>query len=317
MSTARFVPETWHLDDDGPWPAARQLGRRHLAAQAFVRLRAADGTSHARSMAFFVVLIAIQGLVALVGVISTVSDAGIAGAARSIVEAVAPGPVGGALNTAIDQARAAGESERYAAISLGLLGSLVTGTSAMGQFQRSLNRLYGVEHDRPTLAKYRRAFGLALTAGSVMALAFGAVAFGNIVGGSLEQGPLVTLWNVVRLPLGLVLLAAAMAILMSWCPQRRRPGWSWLAVGAGVAVTLWAAVTAALNIAFGLTDSFGDVYGPLAGVVALVIWSYVSSLGLLYGAAVAAELESFRSDRRSAQWTAAGDAAAEARLSRS
>ncbi|MGH9272614.1 MAG: hypothetical protein ACRDZ2_15235, partial [Ilumatobacteraceae bacterium] len=97
MSTATFVPETWQLDgDDGPYATVRRVGLRRLAVAAFVRLRAADGTSHARSMAFLVALIAVQGLIALVGLMSLVSDASIGGAARAIVASVAPGPVGAA-----------------------------------------------------------------------------------------------------------------------------------------------------------------------------------------------------------------------------
>jgi uncharacterized BrkB/YihY/UPF0761 family membrane protein len=45
---------------------------------------------------------------------------------------------------------------------------------------------------------------------------------------------------------------------------------------------------------FRATTSFGDTYGPLAGVVALQIWTLLSSISILYGAAVAAQLEAVR-----------------------
>ena len=50
---------------------------------------------------------------------------------------------------------------RYVAFAVGLLGALASATTAMGQLERSLNRLYGLEHDRPTMEKYGRALVLA------------------------------------------------------------------------------------------------------------------------------------------------------------
>ena len=62
---------------------------------------------------------------------------------------------------------------------LGLLGTLVTGTTAMGQIERGFNRIYGIEQDRPTLEKYGRALLLAVGAGTGLALAFLVFAFGR------------------------------------------------------------------------------------------------------------------------------------------
>ena len=44
----------------------------------------------------------------------------------------------------------------------------------------------------------------------------------------------------------------------------------------------------------GLSPSFGDVYGPLAGIVALLLWTLLSSIALFLGAAVCAQLEACR-----------------------
>ena len=52
--------------------------RMRLVRDAFVRLRAADGFSHARSMAFLIALVMVQGVIGLVGLASAIG----AGAAR-------------------------------------------------------------------------------------------------------------------------------------------------------------------------------------------------------------------------------------------
>ncbi len=52
--------------------------------------------------------------------------------------------------------------------------------------------------------------------------------------------------------------------------------------------------TLALSAFFGVSTSFGDTYGPLAGMVALLLWAFLSSVAILFGAAVAAQLEAVR-----------------------
>ena len=54
---------------------------------------------------------------------------------------------------------------------------------------------------------------------------------------------------------------------------------------------------------FRASSSFGDTYGPLAGVVALQIWTLLSSISILYGAAVAAQLEAVRAGGRACRIT--------------
>jgi uncharacterized BrkB/YihY/UPF0761 family membrane protein len=67
MSTARFVPETWELSGDEARETLRRTGRKKLVRDAFVRFRASDGFSHARSLAFVTSLLLVQGVILLVG----------------------------------------------------------------------------------------------------------------------------------------------------------------------------------------------------------------------------------------------------------
>jgi uncharacterized BrkB/YihY/UPF0761 family membrane protein len=50
----------------------------------------------------------------------------------------------------------------------------------------------------------------------------------------------------------------------------------------------------ALSGFFVISSTFGQTYGPLAGFVALMLWTLVSSIALLYGVAIAAQLEAVR-----------------------
>ena len=71
-------------------------------------------------------------------------------------------------------------------------------------------------------------------------------------------------------------------------------GNDWLAFGATISVVAWTLTTAALGLAFGYAETFGETYGSLAGLVALQLWTFFSALAILFGVAVAAQLEAVR-----------------------
>jgi YihY family inner membrane protein len=294
MSTARYVPETWELSGDDARETLRNTGSGKLVKDGFSRLRFSDGFSHARSLAYTVSLVLVQGVIAVVGLATALGESDITTAISTTFENTVPGPAGDVLTTAIGQAQSAGSSGRYLALILGLAGALITATLAMAQLERSLNRLYGIEEDRPTAKKYGLAFLLTLTAGTLLVVAFVAIAFGRTLGDSFENDVASTVWNFARWPLAMLMLLAAMAMLFKVCPRRRQPTWSWLAFGAAASVALWVIVTLLLGLFFQVNDSFGETYGPLAGMLALLLWAFVSSAAVLYGAALAAQLEAVR-----------------------
>ena len=114
----------------------------------------------------------------------------------------------------------------------------------MGQVERALNRLYGIEQDRPTLQKYGRALVLALTAGVLSTAAFAMFALGHGIGEGFNDDTVTEIWKIVRWPIALVLMMAAIALLFRWSPRRHQPAWSWLAFGSTVSVVLWSLVDA-------------------------------------------------------------------------
>jgi YihY family inner membrane protein len=294
MSTAQRVPETFELTGDDARETLLRTGRRTLLRDAFLRLRYADGFSHARSLAFALGLVLVQGTIALVGLASAIGAGGGRHDIVRILHDTVPGPAGDLLATAVDQARQAGSSQQYLGLFVGLAGALITAATAMGQVERGMNRLYGVEQDRPTVEKYAHATVLAVTAGVLAVIAFLALAFGSGIQALTGSSLVGDVWAVVRWPIAIAATMLSVALLFQRAPRRRQPAWSWLAYGSTVAVALWLVVTALLGLFFSLSGQFGDTYGPLAGIVALQLWALLSSVALFYGAALAAQLEAVR-----------------------
>ena len=171
------------------------------------------------------------------------------------------------------------------------------GTTAMGQLERGLNRIYGVEQDRPTLQKYGRAFLLALTAGGARRAAPSSRSPSAATSATRSTTTRVsTLWSVVRWPLALVLMVAAVAAALPLVARgaTNRRGRGWRSARRCRSLLLVRSSRSASALFFRVSTSFGDTYGPLAGIVALLLWALLSSIAVSSARAVAAQLEAVR-----------------------
>jgi YihY family inner membrane protein len=300
VSTAASVPTTYELEGDEALETLREVGRVRLLRDSFVRFRYADGFSHARALAFQFMLTLVPALIALVGLARVVGQPEVSEILSQTFQDLAPGPAGETLTRALDTETAKAREDAETALAAGLAIAIVSGATAMGQIERGANRIYGVERDRPALRKYAVAAGLALSAGLATVLAFVALVAGDALGQALSDvtgwGPeLETAWEIGRWPLGAALVAGAVALVFRIAPNRRQPSASWLVFGSGLAVALWFVFTGALALYISLSGDFGETYGPLAGVMGLLLWSLLTALALFFGLAVAAQLEAARS----------------------
>ena len=101
-------------------------------------------------------------------------------------------------------------------------------------------------------------------------------------------------WTIARWPVGLGLVIASVSLLFEHSPRRSQPEASWLAFGAAAAAALWLVFMALLAVYISATDSFGATYGPLAGTIGVLLWSFLSSVARFDGLSFAAQLEAVR-----------------------
>jgi YihY family inner membrane protein len=293
MSTATSVPETYELEGDDALKTLRNTGWAQLLKDAFLRFRAADGFSHSRALAFQVMLTLLPFVIAVVGLATALQVEDVRDLVTRSVDRLAPGPAGQLFTQAIRQGARSASSGGVLALLTGAVAALTSATLAMGQIERGANRLYGIEQDRPSTQKYLNGFKLACTAGLLTVVAFVIIVAGSdLAGGS---GFLSGLWSVLRWPLSIALVIVAFALLFKAAPRRRQPAWSWLAVGSGMSVLLWFVFTGLLALYLDLSSgTFGRTYGPLTGVIAVLLWAFLTSLAIYLGLAFAAQLEAVR-----------------------
>jgi uncharacterized BrkB/YihY/UPF0761 family membrane protein len=293
VSSASCVRETRDLTGDDAWHTLAATGWGRLVRDAFLRLRAADGFSHARSLAFTMSLICVQGLIALVGLAVEFGQADFSRTILGAIDSSVPGPAGALLERTFAQAQQVGLEHRFLPLLVGLAGTVVTATTSTAQLVRGFNRLYGIEKDGPFLYKYGRAFALTILVGVALLGGAAVLTWGRDLPKGVDGAT--TVWRVLRWPVALGLAASAFGGILRWAPRRRQPQWSWLVFGGAIGVVGWTLVTVAFSVAFRVSSSFGRVYGALAGVVALQLWTFSSAVAVFFGAAVAAQLEAVRS----------------------
>jgi YihY family inner membrane protein len=304
MSTATHVPETSRfkqdeLSADDARTTLTHTGTRRLLEDSFKRMRYGDGFTATRALAFQFVLSLIPLLIAFVGLASLIKAEKLAQALRETILSVAPGGKSDAFKQVLTRGLSEGGSGGRLALGLGLLAALVSLTTAMGQIERGANRIYGIQRDRPSGEKYGRAALLVVTGGIPAMLGFvlivGGGAFIDALQSAYGWGSATgTVLQVLRWPVGVGLGIVAVTAMFRWAPRRNQPGLSWLAVGAAVALVLWLVFSGLLALYISHSSSFGAVYGPLTGMIALLLWSQLTSLALFLGVAFAAQLEAVR-----------------------
>lgn len=267
-------------------------GWKDIAVRVKDSLRDDQVSLLAAGVAFFTLLALAPALAAVVSVYGLVTTP--AEASRQIADFTTALPsdarslIGGQLKTV-----AAGDTGGLGlALVVGVLLSLWAASGGMKQLIEATN----VAYDESETRKFLRLRGLALLFTLGMITLFVAVLgllavvpalLDNTGFGSVGR----VVVNVLRWPLLAVLMAAALAILYRYAPDRDQPKLRWVSWGAGIATLLWVIGSVLFSIYVSNFGHYNKTYGSLGAVVVLLLWLYLSAFIVLLGAEINAEME--------------------------
>jgi membrane protein len=181
---------------------------------------------------------------------------------------------------------------------VGILGALWSASGYVGAFGRAMNRIYSVPEGRPVWKL--RPTQLLVTVIVVILVVLGAlilVSTGPIVtriASTVGIGDVaLTVFQIVKWPILVVIAIAAIAILYYFSPNVRQPKFKWTSTGSLIALVVWALATLALGLYLSLSGggSYAKTYGAVAGIIVFLLWLWITNLVLLFGAEFDAELE--------------------------
>jgi membrane protein len=249
-------------------------------------------TDWAAALTYYGVLALFPALVALLSIIGLLTDPQ---KLTDALTAVVPQQSARTLNPVIEQIAGNTGTAGFALI-LGIAGAVWSASGYVGAFTRAANVVY----ETPEGRKVWKLKPLQLLV-TLIGILFAAV----IVAMLVLSGPVVdavgqaiglgetakTIWNVVKWPVMLVVLALMIAVLYYATPNVRLRGFKWVSPGAAVAIVVAMVASAAFAFYVANFGSYNKTYGALAGVVIFLIWFWLINLALLFGIELDAEIE--------------------------
>jgi membrane protein len=178
------------------------------------------------------------------------------------------------------------------ALGVGFLVALVLALWSASSGVLHLMEAIGVAYDEEERRGFVRRRGLALAftlAGLVVGI--GMITAITTLPDAVDATALRWILRIAVYVVAALVALAGLAALYRVAPDRDDPRWRWVTPGSIVAIAALVAVSVGLQIYVSNFGNYNATYGALAAVVLLMLWLYLSSLVVIAGAQLNAELE--------------------------
>ena len=179
---------------------------------------------------------------------------------------------------------------------LGLALALWSASGYVGAFTRASNIIYETPEGRPFWKLRPLQIAVTLVMIVLMALlALGLVLTGPVVEAIADpiglSGTAVGIWNIAKWPVMAAIFILMVDVLYYASPNAKLRGFRWVTPGSLVAIVAWAVASAAFAFYVANFGSYDKTYGTLGGLVALLVWLWITNLAILFGHQLNAERE--------------------------
>ncbi|PYR47967.1 MAG: YihY/virulence factor BrkB family protein [Acidobacteria bacterium] len=263
-----------------------------LAKRTYVEIVADNCLGLAAQLAFYFFLALFPALLFVVAIISYMPVEGLVDSIMGMLGRVAPIEV---LTLVKDQIVKIAQDKSGGLLTLGMIGTIWSTSSGVTAIIDTLNQAYDIQEARPWLRVQLIALGLTIALAAFIVISFALVLVGPMlaekVAVSAQMGPAFEwTWKILQWPVVFGLIAFAIAIVYYYAPDAEQE-WIWVTPGSVFATILWLIIS--LGFKFYVTNfgSYNATYGTIGGVIVTMLWFYVSSLAILVGAEMNAEIE--------------------------
>ncbi|WP_409328578.1 YihY/virulence factor BrkB family protein [Trujillonella humicola] len=246
----------------------------------------------AASLTYYGTLALFPALVALMSIVGLLTNP------QQLTEAltaVVPADAADTLNPVIEQIAGNTGAAGFGLI-FGLAAAIWSASGYVGAFTRAANVVYETPEGRKVwklkpLQLLVTLIGI-LFAALIVAMLVLSGPVVEAVGSAIGLGDTtLTVWNVVKWPVMVVLLALMIAILYYSTPNAKLRGFKWVSPGAGVAILVAVVASAAFAFYVANFGNYNATYGAMAGVVIFLIWFWLINSALLFGIELDSEIE--------------------------
>lgn len=255
----------------------------------------------AQALAFSLFLAIPAFLLVVLGVFSIVADASTVESLIERARTVMPEEAATLLRDSLR--RSAGSTGSGVVMTVvGLVLALWTTTSAAATLMKSVTVAYDREESRG-FARQRLVAGLIVVAlVTAAALVVGLLVLGPHLErwlGSAVGAPTLTgwLWWTLQWPVLVAGLLFAFAVVLYLGPDVEHRDWRLITPGAVTALFVWLASSAAFALYSANFASYDKTWGTLSAVVITLVWLWLTSAAILFGAEVNAEARRLTAER--------------------
>jgi membrane protein len=262
--------------------------------RAVVEARDDRLTTTAQALAYSLFLSIPATFLVLLGLFSVFGDAGTVAELVSRADTVLPREATALLEQSLE--RATQQPRRGIVLTvLGLGLALWTTTSAATTLMQGLTTTYDREDTRGFVRRRLVAFVIVVALVLGAALVLGLLVFGPhlerwIGSATGASGVLSWLWWTVQWPILVGGLLFAFAVVLYLGPDVEQPRWQLVTPGAVTALFVWLAASGGFALYAAWFGSYDKSWGTLSAVVVTLLWLWLTSAALLFGAEVNAEV---------------------------
>jgi membrane protein len=269
--------------------------------RAVAEARDDDVSLVARALAYSLFLAIPAIFLVLLGVFSLVADA--EDIARVVERAgrVLPGEATTLLQDSLNRTAEGSGGGILLAVS-GFLLALWTTTSAATTLMQALTRAFDRDEGRGFVRMRLLALAIVLALAVSSGLVLGLLVLGpHLEGwvGDATGAPTLTawLWWTVQWPILVLGLLFAFAIVLYLAPDVEQPRWQLVTPGAVAALVGWLLASGGLAVYTANFGSYDKTWGTLSAVIVTLVWLWITSASLLFGAEVNAEVQKLAAER--------------------
>ncbi len=253
-------------------------------------------TDWAAALTYYGLLALFPALIAMVSVVGLVGDpATVTKTITDVVTQLGPKSAADALSGPIKSITSNPTGAGIAFIA-GVAGALWSASGYVGAFMRASQIIWETPEGRP-IWKLRP---LQLLVTLVMIILTAVVALSLVLTGPIVQAvasPLglgstaVTIWDYAKWPVLVLLVLVIIDVLYFAAPNVKQRGFGWLTKGALLALVVWLIASVAFAFFVANFGSYNKTYGSLGGLVAFLVWLWITNVAVLLGMQFNAERE--------------------------
>lgn len=273
-------------------PGFRGVPVRDVAKESVKEFLDDDMATYAAALAYQVLLSLFPFIIFLIALLSFLRIPGFFNWLVEQARGVLPEDALGQVTEVIGEVQ---NQREGGLLSFGIIAAVWIASAGIRSTMNAMNAAYGVEEGRPAWKRYLVSILYTLGLAVVIVVAVGLMLVGpQVMTWLTEQFGMdqlfVTLWRWLRLPVAVVLLMLAVALIYYFAPnvdQRFR----FITPGTVLAVIVWVAASLGFSYYVSNFANYSATYGSIGAIIVLLLYFFLSSLVLLFGAEVNAVIE--------------------------